>query len=96
MKDGCEVFSLVQRRYLVSLSIYNLISLFLAIKCHCQCKRLFVSVRSQILTHIDEMRIHFGTFDIFGVCETWLRPSVTSQMIIIHGYKLYRIDRDRG
>ena len=51
-----------------------------------------LNIRS-LWPHIDELRLHFGGFDILGVCETWLNPSMTSQMEKLHGHMMFRLDR---
>ena len=51
-----------------------------------------LNVRS-LWPHIDEVRHHFGCFDILGICETWLNPLMTSQMVSLHGHKMFRLDR---
>ena len=51
-----------------------------------------LNIRS-LWPHIDELRHHFGGFDVLGICETWLNPSMTSQMVSLHGHKMFRLDR---
>ena len=54
-----------------------------------------LNVRS-LWPNIDEVRIHFGDFDILGICETWLNQSVTNDMINLYKHKVIRQDRNTG
>ena len=54
-----------------------------------------LNVRS-LWPNLDELRIHFSDFDVIGICETWLNPTMPSQMINLHKHKLFRLDRTSG
>ena len=58
-------------------------------------KICMLNVRS-LWPNIDELRAQFTDFDILGICETWLNPSMSSQMINLYKYKLFRLDRESG
>ena len=37
--------------------------------------------------------LHKNQVDLLGLCETWLRPTTPSRLLVLPGYHLYRADR---
>ena len=58
-------------------------------------KVCMLNIRS-LWQNVDELRLHFADYDVLGVCETWLNPSIPSQMISLYNHKIFRQDRDTG
>lgn len=55
--------------------------------CHVNCQSLFA--------HFDEFYHFFSKENYHIIClsETWLRPSISDEMVFLPGYKLFRCDR---
>ena len=54
-----------------------------------------LNIRS-LWPNLDELRIHFANFDVIGICESWLNPSMPSQMVNLYKHKMFRLDRTSG
>ena len=58
-------------------------------------KILSLNVRS-LYSNLSELHVRFKDFDILCFCETWLNSSITDQMILMEGFNLFRLDREKG
>ena len=62
------------------------------------CKGLkFVALNIRSLyPSIDEVRCKFKSYDVIGVCETWLNNTYDDTLVNIENFTLYRADRELG
>ena len=58
-------------------------------------KLLSLNVRS-LYANLNEMNARFNDFDVLCFCETWLNASYNDQLINMQGFKIYRLDREKG
>ena len=58
-------------------------------------KILSLNVRS-LYSNLSELHVRFKDFDILCFCESWLNSSITDQMILMEGFNLFRLDREKG
>lgn len=52
------------------------------------------SLKPKLLELADQL--HNDRYDLMGICETWLRPSTPSRLLMLPGYRLCRADRPDG
>ena len=60
-------------------------------------KETHLNVRS-ILKEIDQLRVLLfdSEVDVLTFSETWLKPHISSELLELEGYHLYRVDRAVG